>query len=119
MSPDLRCSLGAHPVQTRRDPTVDILHGVAVADPYRWLEDSDSAEVRAWDEAQTAETRAVLDRLPMRAALRARAKELLSVGYVGAPLSRALAGGGRRYFHMRREGAQEQAVLVVRDGLSG
>ena len=96
-----------------------MLHGVPVADPYRWLEDSDSPEVRAWDEAQTAETRALLDALPVLPALRARAKELLSVGYVGAPVSRAIAAGGRRYFHTRREGAQEQAVLCVRDGVGG
>jgi prolyl oligopeptidase len=106
-------------VATRRDPLVEVLHGVPVADPYRWLEDSDSPEVRAWDEAQTAETRALLDALPVLPALRARAKELLSVGYVGAPVSRAIAAGGRRYFHTRREGAQEQGVLCVRDGVGG
>jgi len=106
-------------LQTRREPLVEVLHGVPVADPYRWLEDSDSPEVRAWDEAQTAETRAYLDALPVLPALRARAKELLSVGYVGAPVSRAIAAGGRRYFHTRREGAQEQAVLCVRDGVGG
>jgi prolyl oligopeptidase len=105
-------------LQTRRDSTVDVLHGLAVADPYRWLEDGESAEVKAWDEAQTAETRAVLDRIPMREELRARARALLSVGYVGAPLSRATAAGGRRYFHVRREGAQEQAVLVVRESVA-
>ena len=96
-------------MQTRKVPHVDVLHGVSVADPYRWLEDSDSPEVRAWDEAQTAETRAWLDRLPVRMTLRARAKELLSVGHVGAPVSRATPSGGRRYFHVRREGAQDDS----------
>ncbi len=106
-------------IPTRKDPLVEVLHGVAVPDPYRWLEDGDSPEVRAWDEAQTAATRAWLDRLPLREALRRRARELLSVGHVGAPVSRATASGVRRYFHVRREGAQEQAVLCVRDGLHG
>ena len=105
-------------IPTRKDDVVDVIHGVPVADPYRWLE-NDSPEVRAWDEAQTAATRAVLDRLPLREALRVRAQALLSIGYVGALVSRRTSDGARRYFHTRREGAQEQAVLVVRDGLGG
>jgi prolyl oligopeptidase len=106
-------------VRTRRDDLVETIHGTPVPDPYRWLEDSESPDVRAWDEAQTEETRAWLERVPGREALRARAKELLSVGHVGAPVSRRAAGGGRRYFHVRREGAQEQATLCVRDGVDG
>jgi prolyl oligopeptidase len=106
-------------VRTRKDDLVEVLHGVRVADPYRWLEDGDSPEVRAWDEAQTAETRGWLTRVPAQAALRARAKELLSVGHVGAPVSKATGQGTRRYFHVRREGAQEQAALYVRDGVYG
>ncbi len=106
-------------VPTRKEPLVEVLHGVPVADPYRWLEDSDSAEVRAWDEAQTAMAREWLDRLSARESLRERARALLSVGHVGAPISRRTVSGVRRYFHVRREGSQEQAVLCVRDGLDG
>jgi prolyl oligopeptidase len=106
-------------VATRKDDLVEVLHGVAVEDPYRWLEDGASPEVRAWDEAQTAATRAWLSRIPGREALRARVRELLSIGYVGAPVARTTAEGGRRYFHMRREGGQEQGVLYVRDGVHG
>jgi prolyl oligopeptidase len=114
--------LRAPVIPTRKDPLVEVLHGVPVPDPYRWLEDSDSAEVRAWDEAQTAETRAWLEAPPVRAvrqALLGRARALLSVGHVGAPLSRRTASGVRRYFHVRREGTQEQAVLCVREGVDG
>ena len=106
-------------IATRKEPLVEVLHGVSVPDPYRWLEDSDSAEVRAWDEAQTAATRDWLDRLPEREGLRERARALLTVGHVGAPISRWTASGIRRYFHVRREGSQEQAVLCVRDGIDG
>jgi len=106
-------------VHTRKDDLVEVLHGVAVADPYRWLEDGDSPEVRAWDEAQNALTRAWLDRIPGRDALRARIRELLSVGHVGGPVVRTTRAGVRRYFHVRREGEQEQAVLYVRDGVDG
>jgi prolyl oligopeptidase len=108
-------------LKTRTENVTDVLHGVTVADPYRWLEDGDAAEVRSWDETQNAETRAWLDRIPpaARERLRARARELLSVGHVGAPVSRTSPGGARRYFHVRREGHQEQSVLYVRDGLDG
>ncbi|HEX2274005.1 MAG TPA: prolyl oligopeptidase family serine peptidase [Acidimicrobiales bacterium] len=94
---------------TRRDDVVDVLHGRPVSDPYRWLEDGDSAETAAWTDAQNARTRAVLDALPFRPALHARFLELLRMGSVGAP-----AVGGDRVFALQREGDQEQAVLVVR-----
>jgi len=106
-------------VKTRKEDRLEVLHGVAVADPYRWLEDGDSPEVRAWDEAQTAATEAWLAKVPGREALRGRVRELLSVGYAGVPAVRTSREGTRRYFHMRREGAQEQAALCVRDGVDG
>ena len=95
------------------------MHGVPVADPFRWLEDGQSSEVRAWDDAQNGETSAWLRRLPGREKYRGRIRELLTVGHVGAPVVRVTASGVRRYFHVKREGTQEQAVLYVRDGLEG
>ena len=52
------------PPRTRTDDLVEVLHGVSVADPYRWLEDGDAPETRAWVEAQNQFTRAVLDIMP-------------------------------------------------------
>jgi prolyl oligopeptidase len=98
---------------------VDVLHGVPVSDPYRWLEDGASDEVRAWDEEQNARTHAWLSRLEGRENLAARIRELLAVGTVGAPVARTTRAGVRRYFHIKREGAQDQAVLYVRDGVGG
>jgi prolyl oligopeptidase len=107
---------------------VDVIHGVPVADPYRWLEEGESEEVRAWTEAQNARTQTYVDALPGHDRLLARARDLLSLGFVSNPVVRATAGGehprlhetgARRYFHVRREGTQNQPVLCVRDGVAG
>ena len=103
-------------MKTRRDDLVEVVHGVAIADPFRWLEDGESEEVRAWDDAQNAETDAWMRKVPGREDLRARLRDLLSVGHVGAPVVRTMASRARRYFHIKREGAQQQSVLYVRDG---
>jgi len=88
---------------------VDLVHGVEVADPYRWLEDGDSADTRAWVAEQNSFTRAVLDALPERAGLGDRFAELFGAGAAGAPSIR-----GHRLFSLDRWGEHEQAVLVVR-----
>lgn len=102
------------PPPTPRDDIVDEYFGERVADPYRWLEDPASPRVAEWTAAQNARTRAILDGLPDRAGLASRLRELLSVGSLGTP--RPVAG---RIFHLRREGAQAQAVLHVREGFAG
>src|SRR6185437_6516325 len=99
-----------HNPPTRQDNVVEDLHGVAVPDPYRWLEDGDAAETRAWVDAQNAETRRVLDGLPQRDRIRARLNELSSTGLVGTPDMR-----GARAFYQRRAGQSDQPVLLLRD----
>ena len=89
-----------------------MLHGTEVHDPYRWLEDGESEETRAWVEAQNARLRAVLDALPARSVLHERLLSLLQVGMVGAPHV-----AGDRVFTLEREGDQDQAVLVVRSAV--
>jgi prolyl oligopeptidase len=98
---------------------VDDYHGTQVADPYRWLEDGESAEVCAWTDEQNARTRAVLDAIPGRERLHRRLSELLKVGTLSAPAVRVTRCGEARYFHFRREGEQEQGVFYVREGESG
>jgi prolyl oligopeptidase len=96
----------------RVEDLVEMLHGVAVADPYRWLENGDDASVQAWTEKQNALTRRVLDADPaLRAALSRRLIELASVENQTAP-----SIYGRRYFFMRHEGTQNHAVYCVREG---
>jgi prolyl oligopeptidase len=85
-----------------------------IADSYRWLEDADSAETREFVRAELDFTRGVLDALPGRDGIHRKLTELLSIGSIGTPHV-----GGKFYFYMRREGSQNQAVLLVRDGIHG
>ena len=78
--------------EARRLDLTETMHGVEVADPYRWLEEDASAETRAWVDAQNAETRRVLDAVPQRDRIRARLNELSSTGLVGTPDVRGARG---------------------------
>jgi prolyl oligopeptidase len=89
---------------------VDVLHGVEVADPYRWLEAPDAPETRAWSASQDALARAWLDALPGRGRLRDRLQQLVAAGTVSVPVLR-----GGRAFLLRRRAEQEHAVLLVRE----
>ncbi|MGD9265401.1 MAG: hypothetical protein PVJ71_06465, partial [Lysobacterales bacterium] len=62
---------------TRREAVTDTYHGVEVADPYRWLEDWSSAEVKAWSAAQNEHARAYLDALPHREAIAKRVEAVI------------------------------------------
>jgi prolyl oligopeptidase len=100
--------------ETRRDDVVETLHGVEVADPYRWLEDVDGEGVRDWMKAQNALTRSHLEGLPGRDALRARFSELFKVESMGAPIRK-----GERFFLYRRSPEQEKFVVYWKDGEDG
>ncbi|HEU4404889.1 MAG TPA: prolyl oligopeptidase family serine peptidase [Polyangiaceae bacterium] len=99
---------------TRVSANVDRLHGVDVADPYRWLEEAKGDEVRAWVEAQSAFTRQELAKLPERDAIAARLRELFYVDTLSAPLHR-----GPRYFYSRRRATKEKAVVYWKEGKQG
>ncbi len=94
----------------RRDDLVEDVHGRAVHDPYRWLEDPHGEETKSWLTDQDDLFHHEVDGLPGRERLRARIRELLGSGTVGAPVWR----GDRRFF-MRRAAEQEHAVLYVVD----
>ena len=99
---------------TRRDDVAETLHGESIPDPYRWLEDADSPEVRDWTAAQNAATERYMAAAPARGAIRRRLADLLAIGSIGVPTP---ARG--RYLYQRREGTQNQPILYVRDGASG
>ena len=99
---------------TKTDNIVDVLHGVKIVDPYRWLEDGKSAETLAWVEQQNKFTQDLLGKVPGRDKIRARLGDLLEIGSLGTPTPRK-----GRYFYTKREGTQNQPVLFVREGVHG
>ena len=102
------------PPPTEVREVVDTLHGVEISDPYRWLEDQEAPETRAWIDAQNAHTDTVLGTLPGREELRAVAASVLERDVVGLPNER-----GGRYFYSKRRADQDLAVVYVREGLDG
>jgi prolyl oligopeptidase len=99
-----------HYPRAERLDLVEHLHGRAVADPYRWLEDPDDPRTRTWSAAQDQLARGHLDALPGRDRLAATLHDLVEAGSVGVPVWR----NGRR-FATRREPGQEHAVLYLTD----
>jgi len=104
----------APPPVTRRDDAKETLHGVTIVDPYRWLEDQNAPETRAWIDAQNKYAHSLLDPLPMRGAIRDRLTALARQDAQWAPTER-----GGRYFIQRRRAADDLPILFVRDGLDG
>jgi prolyl oligopeptidase len=98
---------------TRRTDTAEMLHGVRVADPYRWLEEEKSPEVQAWMATQDGLARDHLRRIPGRDAIAARLAQVLYVDSVDVPRH-----FGSRYFYFRRGARDEKAMYYAREGTS-
>ncbi|MGE0492581.1 MAG: prolyl oligopeptidase family protein [Vulcanimicrobiota bacterium] len=109
-SPPVTSPRPAAPPPTRQEPVVDNYHGTAVVDRFRWLEDGESDETKQWVEAQNAYSSNYLQSLPFRPRLTERLRQLLTIGGVGFPQTRE-----NGQFFLRRDGNQNQAVLVKRD----
>ena len=99
---------------THRGDVVEDYHGTPVADPYRWLEDPDSAETAAWVAAENEVTFDYLRQIPCRDAVRARLTELWDYPKTGAPTR-----VGEWYFVFKNDGLQNQSVLYRQKGLDG
>ena len=98
----------------RKVDHVDTYHGVKVPDPYRWLEDDNSAETAAWVEAENKVTFGYLDKIPFRDALRKRVIALNDYEKYSAPSRK-----GPYTFFSRNSGLQNQSVLYIQKGLDG
>jgi len=107
-------SVTAAPPATRRGDVQETLHGVTVSDPYRWLEDQQSAETRAWINQQNEYTHKLLDSLPGREQLEKRMSGLKRVERIRTPIVR-----NGRFFYRKRAADQEQYVIYTRQGAAG
>ena len=96
------------------EPLTEILHGVPVSDPYRWLEDQNSARTREWLAAQNSYARSYLDAIPGRECIRKRVCELLDVETYDS-----LQKVGSRYFFQKRLPGREQPCIFCRGGIDG
>jgi len=92
----------------------EVLHGVTITDPYRWLEDQNSPETRQWLATQESFARAYLDKLPGRAEMQKQFAALLKIDSMGAPIVR-----NGRYFFSRRKADEDRASLCMRTGYTG
>jgi prolyl oligopeptidase len=92
---------------------VDDYHGTKVADPYRWLEDTDSADTHAWVEAENKVTFGYLKQIPYRKAIHERLTKLWNFERYRVPQKQ-----GGRYFYEHNNGLQNQNVLYVAESLN-
>jgi prolyl oligopeptidase len=114
VSTSIGSSVANGPPKTRTDNVKEVLHGVEVVDPYRWLEDQQSQETRAWIDSQNRYSESILEQLPGRQQLKTRLTELMKIESVGMPTER-----NGRYFFSKRLANQDLSVIYVRKGLKG
>src|SRR5260221_12993055 len=100
------------PPPSRIDTAKDTYGTTIVADPYRWLEDQESPETRAWIESEQKCTEAALSPLAGRAALSKRLEEFYQRDAFQAPVER-----GGRYFYLKRPAGGDLSMLYIRRGL--
>ena len=116
--PAKEASVAVEPVddypKTRRDDVVENIHGVRVADPYRWLEDPDKPEVAAWMEAQDKHARDRLGKLADRPAFTKKLDSVMYYDSVSAPEHR-----GDRFFYSRKHKDKEKRVVYWKEGENG
>jgi prolyl oligopeptidase len=93
---------------TKKVEVVDNYFGTKVADPYRWLEDNESADVAAWVEAQNKVTFDYLDRIPYRKSVMDRLTQLFNYPKISAPQRR-----GEWFAFTKNDGLQNQSVWYI------
>jgi len=102
------------PPPTKVDNVTETINGVTITDPYRWLEDQNSPDTRAWIDGQNAYTKSMLAGFPGRDRIRKRLEELQKIDVMLPPFEK-----GGRYFIRKRAANQNQFVIYVRNGLTG
>jgi prolyl oligopeptidase len=98
---------------TRKDTSViEDYFGEKIADPYRWLEDDQSAETKEWVQKQNIVTNGYLSQIPFRDQLKKRIEQIYNFEKFGVPFKKA-----GKYYYFKNDGLQNQSVLYVQDAL--
>ncbi|WP_158944492.1 prolyl oligopeptidase family protein [Granulicella sp. S190] len=114
VAPSLESTSSLTYPHARKVGQTDDYFGVAVSDPYRWMEDVDSAELKTWVDAENELTQSYLSQVPERKSMQRRLMELINFERYTAPARR-----GTRYFYSHNSGLQNQNVLYWQEGLDG
>jgi prolyl oligopeptidase len=99
---------------TKKVDHTDTYFSTKVADPYRWLEDDNSAETAAWVEAQNKVTFRYLEQIPYREKVKQRLETLFNYPKYSAPFHKV-----DNYYFSKNDGLQNQSVLYIQKGLDG
>jgi prolyl oligopeptidase len=102
------------PPVSQIEAVTEILHGVPVRDPYRWLEEQESPRTREWLSAQALYARSYLDAIPARDRIQKRIRELIDVETYDS-----IQKAGNKYFFRKRKPGQEQPCIFFREGPDG
>lgn len=100
--------------ETKTVEQADDYFGTEVADPYRWLEDDNAEDTKAWVKAQNEVTFGYLDQIPYRDDIKARYRELFNYPKYSSPFK-----AGEYYFFYKNDGLQNQSVIYIQKGLDG
>jgi len=103
----------AAPPPTKAASTSSVLHGVTVTDPYQWLEESSSADTRAWIASQQQYTSSLLTSRTGMTAQRAAARKLVDLEDPHRALHR-----GQRFFIEKKLAGQQAAAIFLREGIA-
>lgn len=100
--------------ETKKVNQVDSYFGTNVADPYRWLEDDNSEETKAWVEAENKITQEYLSKIPFRDKVKSKLEEMWNYAKYSSPFKE-----GDYYYYYKNDGLQNQSVLYRQRGLDG
>ncbi|MCC6448550.1 MAG: S9 family peptidase, partial [Chitinophagaceae bacterium] len=100
--------------QTKKDNTKDNYFGQEIKDPYRWLEDDNSAQTKAWVKEQNRFTENFLSKIPFRNQVKSELESMWNYEKYSTPIKE-----GRYYLYYKNNGLQNQSVLYIQEGLHG
>ncbi|BFZ11325.1 hypothetical protein BsWGS_14364 [Bradybaena similaris] len=99
-----------YPVVRRDESVKEVYHGQEISDPYRWLEDPDSEETKAFVEAQNQVSKPFIDACPVKDKIQKRITEVWDYPKYGCPKKH-----GEHYYYFHNSGLQNQSVLYIQD----